>query len=92
MRKIILTAALLAAVPAAVQAKEPVRFQYAGVDYEYVVTPQADGSNLITGRNLDNNQAFKLTVRGRQVYGTVGHTSVEFSAPRSASGAKLASK
>lgn len=93
MRKLVLIAALAAVFPATAFASEPVRFQHAGVAYEYVVTDQPDGSRLITGRNIDDNRAFKLLVRGRRVTGTVGDSSVAFSASRigAKAGTRLAS-
>lgn len=83
MRIILLSAAvLLTAAPALAQ--EPSRFSYAGVEYEYVAKELADGSRVISGRNLNTHQPFKLTVRGRRVAGTVGGSSVAFRMPRTA--------
>lgn len=87
MRKLILASLSVAVVPTAVQAQEPVRFKYAGVEYEYVVAQQADGSRVITGRNITSALPFRLTVRGRKVIGTFGDSSVVFSAPRPSVGA-----
>ena len=91
MRKSLLPLFLLAVVPAAAQAEQPVRFEQDGSRFEYVVTDRADGSRLISGRNLTANQNFQLLVRGDRVSGTFGGSAVAFQAPV-AKQTRLASK
>lgn len=90
MRKFVLPLLLLAGSTAAF-AQEPVRFSQDGVSYEYVVTDQADGTQLISGRNLTANQDFQLKVRAGKVTGTVGGSSVAFEVPAAKAVATLAS-
>jgi hypothetical protein len=78
----LLSFALLAAAPAAAHAGEPIRTSRDGYQLEYMVTPQADGSKLIAGRELTQNVAFSFLVKGRKVTGEVGGRDVRFSAPQ----------
>lgn len=82
MRTIRFFAAALIVVPVAVQAAEPLRVERDGFQLEYVVEPQADGSRLITGRDLKDNTGFEFHVRGRKVKGYVGGRRVAFDVPR----------
>lgn len=92
MRKILIASfTLLSLTPVLAAAQEPVRFVRDGVQYEYVTLDRADGSRVITGRNLSTRQSFKLVVRGRDVSGTFGSSEVAFRAPAVAAQTRIAS-
>lgn len=90
MRITLLPVLALAAIPAGAHASEPQRVDRDGYRIEYKVSEQADGSKLITGRDLHRGETFSLLVRNRRVRGEVGGRYVSFAAPRQ-KGAALAS-
>ena len=98
MKKLILPAlALVAIVPAAVQAEEAAtqRFEHDGSVYSYTVT-EADGVRVITGVEEKSGKPFKLRIGQHRVRGTVGSQQVSFSlrdvAPLEKSPSTLASR
>lgn len=69
-------------LPATVSAAEPERrFTRDGTTYVYTVTPAAGGRQVIEGRRLPGNSAFRLVVRGARVSGVSGGYPVSFRVP-----------
>jgi hypothetical protein len=82
MRTTLVAAVALAVIPVSAQASEPQRIDRDGYRIEYQVSEQADGSKLISGRELHRGETFSLLVRNRRVRGEVGGRYVSFAAPR----------
>ena len=81
MRMKLIPALLVLTAPALVHA-ETVRVERYGHKFEYAIEKQADGTRLITGRELNDNKSFTFLVKGDRVKGDVDGMSVTFRAPR----------
>lgn len=74
--KTLITAAVLASLPAAAFATER-SFTRDGVTYVYTAKRDGDAT-VLEGKALPGGSAYTLTVRGKKVTGQVGGTPVSF--------------